>query len=94
MSFISHVNSKTAVPNHHIGHLQRAIWGPISSILGIHHFQHLPSKGTVLNHRHQFYRKERVKKAHLLLKLSGKEVTFLSSGHMPLERTNDTAQSR
>ena len=27
MSFISHVNSKTGVPNHHIVHLQRVIWG-------------------------------------------------------------------
>lgn len=91
MSFISHVNSKTGVPNHHIVHLQRVIWGPISSILGIHHF---PKDGIVLNHMHQLYRKERVKKAYLLLNLSGKAVTFLPSSHMPLVRTHDAAQSR
>ena len=57
----------------------------------IHHF---PKDGIVLSHMHQFFRKDRVKKAHLLLNLSGKEVTFLSSSHMPLVRTNDTTQSR
>ena len=95
MSFISHVNSKTGVPNHHIVHLQRVIWRFLTPKKSLQRVIHrFPKDGIVLSHMHQFYRKDRVKKAHLLLNLSGKEVAFLSSGHMPLVRTNDTAQSR